>query len=358
MIESPESHELVQLCDQLSTLSDEQSWPEKALARCGELGFYRWFVPESYGGLGWSSADIAKGYLQLSAANLMVTFVLTQRVAAIRRIVTSSNESLKQEMLGALMTGKQTATVGISHLTTSRRHLGTAVVEAKACDAGFTVRGFCPWVTGGRGADWILLGGSVVDQIGDPNGEEILFLVKSDSPSLNIKPGLDMIALSASQTGAVEISDAIVGHQHLVAGPEEQVLTRHGGGAGSLQTSVLALGVAKAAIDFIESEMKSRANLTGAEALLRQQHTILFENLLEAASGGDAMTASEIRSQANSLVLRATQSAMVAAKGAGFVEGHPVGRWCREALFFLVWSCPQAVSQANLDEFAPCVSSP
>ena len=48
----------------------------------------------------------------------------------------------------------------------------------------------------------------------------------------------------------------------------------------------------------------------------------------------------------------ATQAALVAAKGAGYVEGHRVGRWCQEALFFLVWSCPQAVLDANLCELA------
>ena len=28
------------------------------------------------------------------------------------------------------------------------------------------------------------------------------------------------------------------------------------------------------------------------------------------------------------------------------------GRWCREALFFLVWSCPACVLSANLCELA------
>jgi hypothetical protein len=51
-------------------------------------------------------------------------------------------------------------------------------------------------------------------------------------------------------------------------------------------------------------------------------------------------------------VLRATQAALVAAKGAGYVAGHPAGRWCREAMFFLVWSCPQPVLAANLCELA------
>jgi hypothetical protein len=51
-------------------------------------------------------------------------------------------------------------------------------------------------------------------------------------------------------------------------------------------------------------------------------------------------------------VLRATQAALAAAKGAGYVAGHEAGRWCREALFFLVWSCPPQVMEANLCELA------
>jgi hypothetical protein len=65
-----------------------------------------------------------------------------------------------------------------------------------------------------------------------------------------------------------------------------------------------------------------------------------------------ACTTDEIRARANSLVLRLTQAALMAAKGTGFVAGHPVGRWCREALFFLVWSCPQPVLAANLCQWA------
>jgi hypothetical protein len=52
------------------------------------------------------------------------------------------------------------------------------------------------------------------------------------------------------------------------------------------------------------------------------------------------------------LALRTSQAALAAAKGVGYVVGHPAGRWCREALFFLVWSCPQGVMTANLCELA------
>jgi len=68
--------------------------------------------------------------------------------------------------------------------------------------------------------------------------------------------------------------------------------------------------------------------------------------------GTPSCTKESLRQRANSLVSRASQAALSAAKGSGYVVGHPAGRWCREALFFLVWSCPQPVAAANLCELA------
>ncbi|RMF36913.1 MAG: acyl-CoA dehydrogenase, partial [Planctomycetota bacterium] len=73
---------------------------------------------------------------------------------------------------------------------------------------------------------------------------------------------------------------------------------------------------------------------------------------LTAGQAAGTWTAADLRQRANSLVLRSTQAALTAAKGAGFVATHPTGRWAREALFFLVWSCPQPVAAANLCELA------
>jgi hypothetical protein len=76
------------------------------------------------------------------------------------------------------------------------------------------------------------------------------------------------------------------------------------------------------------------------------------DDLLSVVRGDSRCTKESIRQRANTFVLRATQAALSAAKGTGYVAGHPAGRWCREALFFLVWSCPQPVAAANLCELA------
>ena len=71
------------------------------------------------------------------------------------------------------------------------------------------------------------------------------------------------------------------------------------------------------------------------------------------SSGGEPpVSAAMLRQRANSLVLRVTQAQLAASKGAGYVSGHPAERAVREALFFLVWSCPQPVVAAALREFA------
>ena len=61
-----------------------------------------------------------------------------------------------------------------------------------------------------------------------------------------------------------------------------------------------------------------------------------------------------LRVEVTRLALRASQLALLAAKGSGFVAPHPAQRWARQALFFLVWSCPQPVASAALREFAGC----
>jgi hypothetical protein len=44
---------------------------------------------------------------------------------------------------------------------------------------------------------------------------------------------------------------------------------------------------------------------------------------------------------------------LLVAKGAGFVATHPAQRWARQALFFLVWSCPPQVAEELLEELLP-----
>ncbi len=355
-ITSPDDSALAELCAVLAERAIEMDrdggWPAEQLRLCGEYGVYEWFIGDEWGGQGWSEEQLVRGYLALSAACLTTSFILTQRTGACRRIEGCSNVALKKRLLPGLAGGQLFATVGISHLTTSRRHLGKPVLTAEAIPGGFKLNGMSPWVTGGAAADVIVLAATVVEQ-GEATEQQLLVAAPTDTHGLSIAQSLPLIGVSASSTGPVLLDNAGVADDWLIAGPLPNVMSSGLGGAtGSYETSTLAVGLASAAVNFLSAEAAKRADLTEPMTALRAEHESLLSDLLEVARGNSACTKESIRQRANSLVLRSTQAALSAAKGSGYVVGHPAGRWCREAMFFLVWSCPQPVSAANLCELA------
>jgi alkylation response protein AidB-like acyl-CoA dehydrogenase len=346
----PESAEFEALCAFLAAHADRLDqggqWPAEQLRRCAQAGVFRWFLEERFGGWGWSEEQIARGYLRLSRACLTTAFIITQRSGACRRMADSQNTPADEQYLPALARGDIFATLGISHLTTSRRHLARPALLGREVAGGFELSGYSPWVTGARHAQVIVLGAALDD------GREVLIALPTDLAGIRVEPSQRLVALAASDTGVVRFDGVRVERRFLLDGPAANVMKQGGARTGSLQTSTLALGLADAAVSFLEQESAARKALAPPGGALRREWESRRGELLALAAGATSVSAETLRAGANSLVLRATQSALAAAKGSGFVAGHPAGRWCREALFFLVWSCPQPVMAANLCEMA------
>ena len=351
IIDSPDSPLLQELCNQLCELApeleSENAWPEKQLRLCANYGVFAWFLPEEWGGKNWSDVDVVRGYLALSAACLTTTFIITQRMGACRRMAVSEREEPPKRWLPDLLAGEKFATVGISHLTTSRRHLKKPAMLATETNDGFLLNGYSPWVTGGDKAHVVVVGGAFED------GRELLVALPTVTPGVTAAAPTKLVALSPSRTGSINCDNVHIAPEWVLAGPIENVM-QSGAGAntGGLQTSTLAIGLADAAIRFMAKEAEKRNDLVKPQQALSREWQTLHDDLLAAAVGNPACPNETLRTRANSLVLRATQAALAAAKGAGYVAGHPAGRWCQEALFFLVWSCPQPVMTANLCEWA------
>jgi alkylation response protein AidB-like acyl-CoA dehydrogenase len=350
-ITTADDPQLDQLCKQLAVQAAATdlsgAWPAEQLRLLGEAGVYRWFLRREWGGYEWSDEQQTRGYMRLAAACLTTTFILTQRSGAVRRVADCDNQTVKERLLPALADGSNFATVGISHLTTSRRHLARPVLAANETPRGFVLDGYSPWVTGAAHADTVVLGATLDD------GRQILVALPTSLSGVVVPPHAKLLGLTASHTGPLECHNIEIDREWLLDGPAENVMAgRSGTNTGGLQTSALAVGLSSAAIEFLERESQLRAELTGPADNLRKEHEKLEGDLLATASGIAVCSGDELRARANSLALRAVQAALAAAKGAGYVAGHPVGRWCREALFFLVWSCPQPVMAANLCELA------
>ena len=288
------------------------------------------------------------GYRQLSQCCLTTTFILTQRTGAMKRIAGSKNQAAIERWLPGMLDGSLFGTVGISHLTTSRQHHSVPVLRATPISGNrYRLDGSTPWVTGAIYADVLVVGATL------PNQEQLLVAIPRLLPGVDTCPPPSLLALSSSCTGQVNFDNVVVESEFILAGPCMEVMKQGtGAGTGGLQTSILAVGMADAAIEYLLQESNQRTDLQEIAEKLQKDSTELAFDLLQAADGNAACSANDLRQRANSLVLRSTQASPTAAKGAGFVQGHPAGRWATEALFFLVWSCPQPVLIANLCEFA------
>ena len=193
----------------------------------------------------------------------------------------------------------------------------------------------------------VVMGGTLED------GRQLLAAVPTNEEGISTPPAANLIGLSASQTGPVNCDQVRVEADCVLAGPVENVMAQGVGAAtGGLQTSTLAVGLAEAATRWLMNEAEKRSSLGAPAESLRKDWQRAHDDLLAMAQGNQVCTNEELRTQANSLALRASQAALAAAKGTGYVVGHPAGRWCRESLFFLVWSCPQPVMDAQLCELA------
>ncbi|MFM9064518.1 MAG: hypothetical protein ACKOOI_16005, partial [Pirellula sp.] len=75
----------------------------------------------------------------------------------------------------------------------------------------------------------------------------------------------------------------------------------------------------------------------------------IFDQMILASETLDkSVNTAKLRKEANDLTLRVAQAFVGIEKGTGYLADSDASRWVREAMFFLVWSCPQAIANEHL----------
>lgn len=316
----------------------EGPWSSGAMQSLAQSGVLGAFVPADAGGSAAGEWPLLEMLAMVAEECLTTALVLSQWAAAVRIIATAAVD-VRRIYLPPLARGETFTTVGVSQITTSRQHVGKPALAASRDGDAWRLDGLCPWVTGADEADTIVTGAATAA------GERLFFVVPVADPGLSVEPPMQMLALSASRTSAVRMQ-AVRPAAVLAAAADAPR-------SGGLATTALALGATRAAARLIAAEGETRPHLRPVAENLLAEAAALAGRLREAAVSGIEITARDrLRGDANGLVTRSAQAALTAAKGAGFVRGHPAERLARESLFFLVWSCPPAVSTSLLCELA------
>ncbi len=343
-LETPTLEHLAALADRADR---EPDWPTASWQTLCTAGVPAWAVPVALGGRGLDALTLLAGYEQLAGACLTTAFILSQREAAVRRLLTAPRP-LQERLLPDLAAGRTFASVGLSQLTTSRQHQAPALTVTPDSAAGFVLDGVIPWVTGADQADVLVVGGPL------PDGRQVLLALPRPWPGVTVESPQPLLALLGSRTAQVRCERVYLASDWLVAGPAEKVMATGRGGVGGVETSCLALGLAGAAVEYLRQEATQRLDLAEVVGRLEAARRTAWARLLELAVGSPLTEeVLALRVSCTRLVLQATQVALTAAKGTGFVAPHPVQRWVRQALFFLVWSCPRPAAEGVIATLLP-----
>lgn len=358
LLQTSSDRALAAACDRVRDLAgrtrSEGPWASGCFAELAARGILARFVPADCGGpeecegMPADEPTLLTVLAGIARVCLTTALALSQWASAVR-LLAAADDGFCRSLLPDLAAGRRFTTVGISQLTTSRRHVASAPVVASSLRSGaegWRIDGCCPWVTGGDSVDTIVTAAAVANADGLPP-DAAFFVVERPSPGVLVEPPLPLLALGGSRTSQVRLD----GVRPLASIPMSR------GGvprAGGLATSALAIGAARGSADILTSlasEPPGRPDVARVAEAIESETDSLFRRLT-GTPAADQEAREALRSAANGLVARAASAALLAAKGAGFVEGHPAGRACLEALFFQVWSCPQPVTERTLCELA------
>ncbi len=331
------------------------AWPAASIRAAADAGCWRWVIPTAFGGLGLPPRAILDRYEAVAAGCMTTALILTQRDAATDLIAGCDNAALKQELLPALAAGRSFCTVGIAQLTTSKRGPGPALT-ARAQRDGFVLDGRMPWVTGAAHADVVVTGAVL------PSGHQLLAAVDTNASGIEVGPPLELMGLNASHTAAVECRGVLVPAERVIRGPAEVVLAGRAP-TRPLVVSVTGIGHARALLELAHNRA-SRAPVGFTEVVqsandaYQRVHTQIIaaaDRLLDPAPDTPS---DEIRIAVNDLLVRLSAVLLTLSKGSGYLRSDPAQRLVREAIFFLVWSAPEAIQLGTLQSLLTAAVRP
>ena len=83
-------------------------------------------------------------YARVAEGSLTAAFILSQHDAGVRRLLAAADRPVARQWLGAICRGPPFTTVGISQLTTSRRHGTQALIAREETPGAIVSTASCP----------------------------------------------------------------------------------------------------------------------------------------------------------------------------------------------------------------------
>lgn len=329
--------------ERATPLDRSGDWPAEDLRDLGDAGAWRWFVPQRFGGEEIDPLELHLRYEAIASASVATALIVSQRDSAIGLIDGAEGSPLREAILPEMGQGEFFATIGIAQLTTSQQ----GGLRAIADGGGYRLEGVIPWSTGAAKAKFVVAG-AVLD-----DGRQILFVLPMDVPGVLVGDPMELVALRASWTSRIELPGVRLDQRWILRGPVAKALAGRSRGV-PLGQAFLALGLCRGTLELISRHDSDRGRSLASR--FGDQLSAVRNEVLELCKPGREADAAEagprVRASCNDLAVRITQAAVALHKGSALLLDHPAQRLAREAMFFLVWSCPDPVVDCTVNVLA------
>ena len=326
------------------------AYPEAAIRKLAELGYFGMSIPEEFGGVGYDAVSYAVCIEELAYASAaLAIMVAVHNTVGAGPIVRYGSEELKRELLPRLAEGQ----LGAFSISEPNAGSDVAALTSTARKDGdnYILNGSKNWVTNGAHARIV----NVFAKTDATAGHRGItaFAVEMPTDGLEIGKHEDKMGLRSSDTVSLSFTEVPV--------PAARRIGEEGQGmkiamtaldAGRIGVACQAVGVAQAALD--ESVKYARERRTFGKLLTEHgpvQHMLADMERRIVASRLLARRAAWLRDQGRPFTMEAAMAKLYATEAAtfvthraiqihggyGYVKEYPVERYYRDARVFEIY---------------------
>lgn len=326
------------LVPQVTAIDRDGVYPESVMRTLGQAGAYGRHLP----GYTEDGPDLATTIAAISAAGehcLSTSFCVWCQSALAWYVWCSDNEDLKDRVGADIAAGDMLGGTGLSNPMKTFFGIETMRLKGVRVDGGYSVRGALPWVSN-LGPDHVF--GAVFER---PDGRPVMALVSCAGEGVKLVDGGTFMALDGTRTYGVQLRDAFIGDEYILADPAEAYVKRIRGGFVLLQIG-MGIGLARGCIRLIKEvegplghvnkfldvqapELAARVAALEDEVLDLARHPCDPDPAIWRRIVGARLAASE-------LAVDAAHNAMLHCGARGYVAGGEAQRRLREAYFVAI----------------------
>ena len=333
----------------LREIDVEGIYPEAFMRKMGELGGFRQGTAAELGGAGRGIGYTIRMMEEVSKTCLSTGFCVWCQTVCAWYIQNSDNDSLKENVLPEVISGRVRAGTGLSNPMKHLSGIERIKLSAERRPDGFILNGAIPWVSNVDDGDQFF---AVVAGIEDEDSYAMM-IVPSGSEGVKMRNGGEFIALEGSSTWGWRFKDAFIPEEYVLADPAGPFIQRIRPGFVLTQAGI-GLGLVGGCIGLME-RANNRAEIKksgvngflddGVEELqsdLESARRKTYALAEEIGCDGDDLRegvfeeAIECRIMASELSLRASQAAMLHMGAKGYLLHGATERKLRESYFVAI----------------------